>query len=248
MKKHIIIGIAVTACVALCAAVWPPSAEDGKVPAEPVQPAVIAEIGTKPEETSKILFSADSHTPKLEYVEESEPSNTDITTEEKIEAVPSATPKPTSTPAQPSSEPKSGDRVIIDGKPYIWIPGFGWIEDYGGGSVGIPVDGEGDINKQVGVMGGGTTVGNPSDELTGNKVGVMGGNSGTFAANMYENGHKIGSMRGEDVPARESIPEPSVLPEPTGDEIHIVLIEVPDKNSTLPPDKPGTTPPTDLVP
>jgi hypothetical protein len=48
--------------------------------------------------------------------------------------------------------------------------------------------------------------------------------------------------------ARESIPEPSVLSEPRGDEIHIVLIEVPDKNSTLPPDKSGTIPPTDLVP
>jgi len=57
----------------------------------------------------------------------------------------------------------------------VWIPGFGWIEDEGGGNVGIIVDGEGDINKQVGVMCGGTTVGNPGDELTGNKVGIMGG-------------------------------------------------------------------------
>jgi hypothetical protein len=30
------------------------------------------------------------------------------------------------------------------------------------------------INK-IGVMGGGTTVGNPGDKLTGNKVGIMGG-------------------------------------------------------------------------
>lgn len=61
----------------------------------------------------------------------------------------------------------------------MWIPGFGWVKDEGGGSVSIPVDGKGDINKQVGVMGGGTTVGNFSDELTGNKVGIMGG--GTVA-------------------------------------------------------------------
>lgn len=46
--------------------------------------------------------------------------------------------------------PKSGDKK--DGK--IYVPGFGWIDDNGGG-------------------GSGTTVGNPGDELTGNKVGSM---------------------------------------------------------------------------
>jgi len=49
-----------------------------------------------------------------------------------------------------SSTPKAGDKK--DGK--IYVPGFGWIEDNGGG-------------------GSGTTVGNPGDELTGNKVGSM---------------------------------------------------------------------------
>lgn len=48
------------------------------------------------------------------------------------------------------STPKSGDKK--DGK--IYVPGFGWIDDNGGG-------------------GSGTTVGNPGDELTGNKVGSM---------------------------------------------------------------------------
>jgi hypothetical protein len=45
------------------------------------------------------------------------------------------------------------------------IPGFGWIEDYGGGNVGIPVDGKSGINKQVGIVGNGTTIGNSGDEL-----------------------------------------------------------------------------------
>jgi len=35
MKKQISIGIAIIACVALCAAVWPRSVEGGKVPAGP---------------------------------------------------------------------------------------------------------------------------------------------------------------------------------------------------------------------
>ena len=197
------------------------------LPAEPVKTAVSAEIEARSEKTPQILLSADVPAPKAEPVAESEPKETDITAEKETQK-----PAPTQTvkaskPSASSSEPHMGDVRVVNGEKQIYIDGFGWIKDEGGGSIG-------------------TTVGNPIDELTGNKVGIMGG--GTFAADMYENGHKIGSMRGEDVPARESIPEPSVLPEPTGDEIHIVLIEVPDKNSTLPPDKPGTTPPTNLVP
>ena len=47
-----------------------------------------------------------------------------------------------------SSEPKSGDKK--DGK--VYIPGFGWVKDEGGGGKGEVVDSDGDINKQVGQM------------------------------------------------------------------------------------------------
>lgn len=49
-----------------------------------------------------------------------------------------------------SSEPKSGDKK--DGQ--VYIPGFGWVKDEGGGSQGVKVGNEGDM-------------------LTGNKVGQM---------------------------------------------------------------------------
>ncbi|ODA43171.1 DUF6550 family protein [Desulfosporosinus sp. BG] len=49
-----------------------------------------------------------------------------------------------------SSEPKSGDKK--DGQ--VYIPGFGWVKDEGGGSQGVKV-------------------GNEGDKLTGNKVGQM---------------------------------------------------------------------------
>lgn len=49
-----------------------------------------------------------------------------------------------------SSEPKSGDKK--DGK--VYIPGFGWVKDEGGGSKSIKM-------------------GNDGDKLTGNKVGQM---------------------------------------------------------------------------
>lgn len=47
-----------------------------------------------------------------------------------------------------SSQPKSGDKK--DGK--VYISGFGWVKDEGGGSQGEVVGSDGDINKQVGIM------------------------------------------------------------------------------------------------
>lgn len=47
-----------------------------------------------------------------------------------------------------SSSPKSGEKK--DGK--IYVPGFGWIEDNGGGVQQNEVGSDGDIDKQVGNM------------------------------------------------------------------------------------------------
>ena len=231
MKKIIIVGIGIIACLASCAAVWLWNVEVGDLPAEPAKTAVTAEIKARSEEIPQIFI------PELEATAESESPKTDITAEEKTETVPPAAPKLPKTQAQPSSNPKSGDRAIIDGRPHIWIPGFGWIVDEGGGSNGILVDGEGDINKQVGVMGGGKTVGNPGDELTGNKVGIMGG--GTVAADMYENGHKIGIMGGSEPQSREATTQLSEQAELTGEVVYIELVKTPTKNSTPPPYKPS---------
>jgi len=68
------------------------------------------------------------------------------------------------------------------------------------------------INK-IGVMGGGTTVGNPGDKLTGNKVGIMGG----------------------DEPPKDSAPPSYAEPEPAGDVIYT-------KDSTPPAYKPNGEP------
>lgn len=59
-------------------------------------------------------------------------------------------------PTASSSEPHNGDVRVVNGEKQVYILGFGWIKDEGGGSVG-------------------TMVGNPGDKLTGNKVGIMGG-------------------------------------------------------------------------
>jgi len=237
MKKLFLTSIIITVCVALYAAVWPQSAGDGKVPVGLAKPAVSAEIETKPEETPSIIFFADNYTSKPEVIAENELPKTDITSiEEKTEPTPP--PKlALKQSAVPSSEPKPGTIAIVDGERCMWILGFGWVKDEGGGSIGIPVDGEGDINKQIGVMGGGSTVGNPCDELTGHKVGIMGG--GAVAEDMYESGVKIGIMGGEETPTEKIAPPHAELPEPTGDVIYIELQPTPTKDSTQPDYKPG---------
>jgi len=175
MKKQIIIGIVVIACVTLCAAVWPRSTEVGDLPSDPVKTAVYATNLQRASPETSIYMAIETPVPEPEAVEESEPVETEITAEKETEPAPPAesTLRATSESAPASSEPKQGDKTIIDRKPHMWVPGFRWVKGEGGRSIGILVDGKGDINKQVGVMGGGTTVGNPGDELTGNKVGIM---------------------------------------------------------------------------
>lgn len=52
-------------------------------------------------------------------------------------------------PPKPDNQPQGGDTK--NGQ--IYVPGFGWIEDHGGGGQGIVGESDGDINKQVGIMG-----------------------------------------------------------------------------------------------
>lgn len=238
LKKQIIVGIAVIACAALCAVVWPRTAEVRDLPAEPVKAAVIAEIEARSAETQRILLSDAVPAPIVKAVAESEPLKTKITAEEKTKPVPPAEPisHTISKSVPASSEPKPGDRAVIDGKPHIWVPGFGWIVDESGGSVG-------------------TTVGNPRDELTGNKVRIMGVTvgsdddinkqvgiigGGTVAQDMYENGQNMG---GDDSVPSNSSPPPSVQPEPTGNVIYIEFQPPVTKDSTPLPYKPGEAQP-----
>lgn len=133
------------------------------------------------------------------------------------EPIPQAVSK--STPA--STEPKSGGKAIFYGKPHIWIPGFGWIEDDGGGSVG-------------------TMIGSPGDELTGNKVGIMDG--GTTVGGKGDIAKQVGIMGGaESAPSNTSTPT-SAEPEIIGDVIYVPLQPPVTKESTPPAYKPNGEP------
>lgn len=112
-------GIAVITCVALCAAVWPRSAEVDDLPTEPVKTAVTAEIEARSEGISKILFSAESPASDTEAAAESEQENLAVISEEKTETAPPIAPtsQTVSKSVPASTQPKPGDRTVIDGRP-----------------------------------------------------------------------------------------------------------------------------------
>ncbi|MCR4441095.1 MAG: hypothetical protein QHH10_02505 [Peptococcaceae bacterium] len=48
--------------------------------------------------------------------------------------------------------PAPGSKAVIDGKPSVWIPGFGWIEDNGGGNVGTVAEDMYENGHKIGIM------------------------------------------------------------------------------------------------
>lgn len=156
MKKQIITGIAIIACIALCAAVWQRNAGVQKLPAEPIKADVNAEIEARSEEIPQNIFSEVTPALETEVVAESKLPTLEKSAEKETEK-----PAPTQAiqavkPAPSSTEPHNGDVRVVNNEKQIYFFGFGWIKDEGGGSIG-------------------TMVGSPGDQLTGHKVGVMGG-------------------------------------------------------------------------
>ena len=238
MEKQITAGIAVIACVTLCAAVWPRSSEVGDLLAEPVKAAVNAEIEARSEETPQILLSADTPAPVVEPVVESEPTETKITAEKETEK-----PAPTQTaqqakPSASSSEPHNGDVRVAYGEKQVYLLGFGWIKDEGGGSVRTIAEDMYENGNKIGVMGGGTMVGNPGDKLTGNKVGIMGGTVGSDG----DISKQVGIMGGDECPSSTPTSPPAEQPEITGDVIYVLLQPPVTKDSTPPAYKPNGEP------
>jgi len=143
----------------------PPAAELSvtKTGEETKAPAV-APVGAHRETTPPQALAADA-APHVPPQEPSEPAALDEpVTEQPPETAPTQptaqteSTKPSTEPPQmaasPSSTPQSGDKRTMNGQNEIWIPGFGWIHDHGGGSIGTIATSDGDINKMVGYMGG----------------------------------------------------------------------------------------------
>ena len=113
---------------------------------------------TKPESTDNGAVSTGTEqtiqgdVTKPEYTEEQmknpdqKPNGDKVTEQDKVQEHEKVEP-PKDVP-KPDSKPSGGDTQ--NGK--IYVPGFGWIEDNGGGGQGTVGESDGDINKQVGTM------------------------------------------------------------------------------------------------
>ncbi len=217
MKKQIIAGIGIIVCVALCVAVWPQSAEVGDLLAEPEKAAVSAKIEARAEEVPSTFISTDASSAEAEPAVENEPEM--MAEKEREKAVPAQTTQ--SVKQSPtSSEPHNGDVRVEDGEKQIFLLGFGWIKDEGGGSVG-------------------TMVGNPGDQLTGHKVGIMGGATVGSDGDINK---QVGIMGGDKSAPSSTSPPAYAKPEISGDIIYTELQPPVTKDSTPPAFKPNGEP------
>ena len=164
MKKFMIATV-ITACIALCAAVWPQNKAPEETLVPPPTPAVCAPEGTVAELKTEVETAPPAEKEKAEV------PPTDATTEIPIEPEsastetpaapqvqptpesemsPEAAPEPAPKPApelpaaQRPAEPKTGDMV--------YVPGFGWIANQGPNRVEFAADMYENGNK-IGIMG-----------------------------------------------------------------------------------------------
>ena len=142
MKKLIIVTVFI-ACLALCAAVWPQTEATRETTPAPLQVTAVsapeptvediaagAETTPLPEEERIELLQPQAD-PIREVIHEPGPVPEEIpaTTEVQPTPAPVSPPTPGTTPAssQTVTDPKPGDMV--------YVPGFGWLECQGEGTV-----------------------------------------------------------------------------------------------------------------
>lgn len=137
MKKFIM-AVVVIACLTLCAAVWPQCEEVEETPKPtqeiavsiPEMPVVTPQIEALPQ-TEKENTEPQQPEPPMETVPE--PEATPTATPVVPEVQPTPEPNPT---AEPTPEPTQA-QTVVDPKPgdMVYVPGFGWLESLGEGTV-----------------------------------------------------------------------------------------------------------------
>ncbi len=163
MKKRIIIATAFTACLALCAAVWPQTEKVEKTPTPSETTAATTLRPTLPEPEELILpeitEKQESGMPEAESAPEVATEELPIPAQEiedeaetEQESAPPTQTDPTPVqPAQPESapEPIANDNELAD---MVYVPGFGWIQSEGPNHVEYAEDMYENGNK-IGIMG-----------------------------------------------------------------------------------------------
>ena len=163
MKNRIIIAAAFTACLALCAAVWPQTEKVGETPTLSETAAVIAPQPTLPEAEKPVLpvvtEKQESGMPEAESAPEVAAKELPIPTpeiEKQFEPEQKSAPPMQREPApvhptqsESAPEPIANDNELAD---MVYVPGFGWIESQGPNQVEYAEDMYENGNK-IGIMG-----------------------------------------------------------------------------------------------
>ena len=162
MKKRIIVTAAITACLALCAAVWPQAETIEETPIPRQTTTVIAPEATVMEIKTEAETALSSEKEKA-AIPQSEQTQETVTEPESAPAeTPAVQPAPEPVPvpevsyglapeqaaeppvAKTTIEPPSGD--------VVYVPGFGWIQSEGPNHVEYAEDMYENGNK-IGTMG-----------------------------------------------------------------------------------------------
>lgn len=157
MRKYIM-AVVVAVCLALCTAVWP----QGEVVEEAPKPTQTTAVNTPevpavvPKEENEVLPRAEKENTELPQPEMpketvSEPEATPTVTPVAPEVQP--TPEPPPPTSKPVSEP-TPVQTVVDPQPdnMVYVPGFGWLESQGEGTV-IHDDMMYENGNKVGSMG-----------------------------------------------------------------------------------------------
>lgn len=156
MKKYIM-AAAVAVCLALCAVAWPQGegVEETPKPTQTIAVNAPKVPVVAPKEEIEVLPQTEKENteppqpePSIETVPEPKGTPTETPVVAKIQPTPepnpTAEPTPEPVPAQTAIDPQSGDMV--------YVPGFGWLESQGEGTV-IHDDMMYESGNKVGIMG-----------------------------------------------------------------------------------------------
>ena len=163
MKRRFIVTTAFTACLALCAAVWPQTEKVGETPTPSETTAVIAPQPTLPEAEKPVLpvvtEKQESGMPEAESAPEVAAKELPIPTpeiEKQFEPEQKSAPPMQREPApvhptqsESAPEPIANDNELAD---MVYVPGVGWIESQGPNQVEYAEDMYENGNK-IGIMG-----------------------------------------------------------------------------------------------
>ena len=163
MKRRFIVTTAITACLALCAAVWPQTEKVEKIPAPSEKTAVTTPRPTLPEAEKPVLpvvtEKRESEMLEAESAPEVAAKELPIPApeiEKQFEAEQKTAPPMQTEPApvhptqsESAPEPIANDNELAD---MVYVPGFGWIRSEGPNHVEYAEDMYENGNK-IGIMG-----------------------------------------------------------------------------------------------